>query len=50
MNKFSKSQLFNLGVAVLTLATMFLTSKAQEAEIKEIKAEIIAEIKQEKEN
>lgn len=50
MNKISKSQLLNLGVAALTLLTMVLTSKAQEAEIKEIKAELKAELKQEKEN
>ena len=50
MNKISKSQLFNLGVAVATIIGMVLTSKAQDAEIKELKEEIKAEMKLERNN
>lgn len=47
--KMSKSQILNLAVGALTLLGMYLGSKAQDAEIKELKAEIKAEIKEEKE-
>lgn len=50
MGKMSKSQLFNLAVGVLTIAGMVLSSKAQDAEMKELKEEIKLELKQEKEN
>ena len=49
MKKVSKSQLLNLGVFALSIAGMLLSSKAQDAEIKELKEEIKLEIKQEKE-
>lgn len=46
MLKLSKSQLFNLGVAAATILGMVLGSKAQDAEIQELKAEIKADMKQ----
>lgn len=50
MSKISKSQLLNLGVAVLTIAGMVLGSRAQEAELNELKDEIKMELRKEKEN
>lgn len=48
--KFTKSQLLNTAVMVVTIAGMVLTSKAQEQDMKDLKEEIKKEIKEEKEN
>lgn len=50
MNKINKSQLLNLGVGILTIVGMVLSSKAHDAELNELKGEIKTELKQEKEN
>ena len=44
MVNLSKSQWLNLGVGVLTILGMVIGSKAQDAEIKELKQEIMSEI------
>ena len=46
MNKFSKSQIFNLAAAVITIIGMVVTSKAQESELEEMKEELRLEMKQ----
>jgi thiamine monophosphate synthase len=46
-NKVTASQLLNVGVTVISVIGMILTAKAQEAERKELKAEIKAELQQE---
>lgn len=46
MVNLSKSQWLNLGVGVLTILGMVIGSKAQDAEIKELKKEIMSEIKE----
>jgi len=50
MKQISKSQLLNFGVTALALLGMFLSSKAHDTEMCELKEEIKLEIRQEKEN
>jgi hypothetical protein len=49
MKKPSTSQLLNVGVTVITLLGMFLSSKAHDKEMSELKDDIKSELKEEKE-
>lgn len=49
MKKVSKAQLLNFGVTALALVGMFLSSKAHDRELLELKDEIKSELREEKE-